>query len=308
MSFGSMFDWIAIGFLAAAFLYRLIALQFTAFQEKQAFEFWQRVGLPMGTEQINRSIRKRLRRSSMAALLGGLAGGLAAGTAMFLLPTPGFSYAFMILLALPAVFVGVTSFDVAFTLRESLFGQKSDSPRMARAVAVSMSDYLSPWRLRVAPIIVFLTALVMAARLLLGQAGVTELEGALHWPSLAILIAALIVVVACMLVGRKVLEQPQTVANTLELAWDDAFRADTLRKLALFATVMAWLAFTATALEFLEALDPMRLGTAIGQSLGMVVYIAVIPMFTYGRSNSYFRYRLWPKILSDTEATTIGEH
>lgn len=36
-------------------------------------------------------------------------------------------------------------------------------------------------------------------------------------------------------------------------------------------------------------------------------FLSVLMMFIYGSSHSYFRYRLWPKILADTEATMSGE-
>src|SRR6185312_17105415 len=103
-----------------------------------AFTFWQRVGLPVGSEQIHRTLVGRLRRSANAALLGGLAGALAAAGWYVAAGISGLPFTFVWLVALPVILVGVTAFDVAVAVRDSLFGRAPDSPRVARAQAVTL--------------------------------------------------------------------------------------------------------------------------------------------------------------------------
>ncbi|AIY00168.1 hypothetical protein ART_0569 [Arthrobacter sp. PAMC 25486] len=297
MPFESVLDWIAIGFLVAVFSYRLITVQTARYQQQQVFMFAQRVGLPIGTERINNSLRRRLFRSSNAALLGGLAGGLVAVGVHTFLRTNGLPFTFMWSIAIPAVFVGVTTFDVALTLRDSLFGRQPDTPRMARLEAVTLADYTSPTRLRAAPVLMALAAGLGVAGVVLGAIGVIDVDSLLRGPALLILVAAAVVFGICTVMARKILQLPQPAADTLELAWDDAIKADVIRKLGLLASVMAWLAVSGIGMGILDGLDatvPTTTGNALGQAISMCGYFAILFTFSYGRSFNWFRQRLWP--------------
>ncbi len=60
MPFDSLITWIAWGFLAVVSAGRLVAAQTAKFLAKQVFQFWQRVGLPMGSNHVNDTLRRRL--------------------------------------------------------------------------------------------------------------------------------------------------------------------------------------------------------------------------------------------------------
>lgn len=309
MSLDSGIALFTIGFLAVVFLIRLAAIQTARHQSRQVFQFWQRVGLPMGTERVNETLKRRLRRSANAALLGGLAGALLAAAVLVLLPEPLLSFNFTWLVALPAILIGTTLFDVALTLRDSLFGPRPDEPRMARAMAVSAADYMSPWRLKAAPSLLLLAGLLAVAGLLLGWLGRIDLPAFLRSPALVSLVVAIVVQALCAAVGRRLLAQPQPVAEALELAWDDAIRADTFRKLGLLATVVAWLSFSAVALGVLAGTggggnDSMP--TVVSQVLGMWGYFAILLAFNYGGACNYFRHRLWAGLTHAVPSVTSG--
>ncbi|MDD0857993.1 hypothetical protein NHF46_09895 [Arthrobacter alpinus] len=297
MSFELTFTWIAFGILAVAVAVRAIIVQTTKSQQHQVFLFWQRVGLPMGSQRVNDSLRRRLHRSTNATLLGGVAGGMLAVGIYVFTHTSGLPFNFMWLVALPAVIIGATVLDVALTVRDSLFGRQPDAPRMARLEAVGLRNYMSPKRLYAAPLLLVLAAALAVTGLVLGATGAIDSGAFLRGPALPFLLAAAVVLGLCVVMARKILEQPQPAADTLELAWDDAIRADVLRKLGVLASVMAWLAVSAAGLGILDGLGATaaaNMGTALGQMLSTWGYFAVILTYTHGSSLSWFRQRLWP--------------
>ena len=306
----SAFLWITTGVILLIIVGNLLAVQSKRVQRKQVFTFWQRVGLPMATDEINASVSRRLHRSVTASMLGALAGALVASCILFLTPEPDFSFSYSLLVVLPAVLIGMNVFDVSLALRDSVFTKQPDAPRLARAMAISPADYLSPWRVRMAPLLIVLACLIFAGALVLGAMEAISLSAFLGSMALPTLSVALISVLGAALVSPKIMQTPQPVSSSLELAWDDATRADTFRKLHLLTASVAWLALASGALGVADAMDPSPALTA-GLSLGQLIiswgFLAILLMFTYGSAHSYFRYRLWPSILVDVDATTSSE-
>lgn len=303
MTMPTTFTWIVTGLFGAMLVAGLIVGQTKRFQEKQVLTFWQRVGLPMGTEQINQAVRRRLHRSGTAAAIGGLAGFLVSLVVLLFTPNPSYSFGHTWLVVLPAVVIGMTVFDVALSLRDCLFVQRPNGPRMARLASVSTGDYMSPWRLRAAPSLLVLGIILAAAGPVLGVAGVIELQNFLGSNALVFLVLAVVVLAGCRAVVPRILLHSQPVTDTLELAWDDAIRADTFRKLGLLATIMAWLSVSAIGLAIVDgvfATRPDELTPAIWQVSAMWGYFTIPLLFGYGKSYSYFRHRLWP------EFTAVG--
>ncbi len=297
MSFNAALNWIVIGLISAAFVTRLTMVQTHRCQAKMAFTFWQRVGLPMGNARIHAILVRRLRRSANAALLGGLAGALAATIWYVAAGVSGLPFAFVWLVAMPAILVGVTAFDVAVAVGDSLFGRASDAPRIARLERVALSDYLSPVRLWAGPVLLGLSAVLVVAGLTMGGSLNAGMVGFVQGPALPLLAAAAIGVVLCAVTARKILEQPQRAGSRLELAWDDAIRSDALRKLGLLASVMAWLAVSAAVLSILAGIDataPGTTGNSIAEWVSVWGYYVIYCLYLYGRSYTWFRMRLWP--------------
>ncbi|MBP2414493.1 uncharacterized membrane protein YuzA (DUF378 family) [Arthrobacter stackebrandtii] len=297
MNFDTALNWTAIGLLAVAFTARLVMVQTHRHQEKMVFTFSQRVGLPVGSEQIHATLVRRLRSSANAALLGGMAGALAASGWYVAAGISGLPLTFVWLVAMPAILVGVTAFDVALAVRDSLFGRQADGLRIARLEVVGRGDYLSPVRLWTAPVLLGLAAALVVADLVLGGSLEGGAAGFVRGAVLPLLVAAAILVVLCAVVAGKILERPQRAANKLELAWDDAARADALRKLGLLASVVAWLAASGAVLSMLNGIDAARPGTtgnSVGEWVSVWGYYVIVFLYSYGGAYTWFRRRLWP--------------
>lgn len=293
--------------LAAALVLNIgyiILAQTDRFQNKQVFQFWQRVGLPMGTEQIAVSVRRRLRRSVAAALAGVFAGLLVAAGILFFTEV-GDSAMFSWLVLLPAALIGMTFFDVGMSLRDTLFRQPSDTPRVARAEAISLRDYISPWRLRAVPGLLLLAIILNVVGLVMGSKGVIRTSVFLQSWSLLILLVAVLVLISVTAVAQRILRQTQPAADVLELAWDDAIRADTFRKLGLLGVTVSWLAVAAAGTGILAGFDAANAGNGIS-GLGVLLfswgYAATIFIFNYGGAQNYFRHRLWPNLTAASVA------
>ena len=201
--------------------------------------------------------------------------------------------------------------DVGFSLRESLFRQGKDSPRLARSRVTSLRDYLSPWRLRLAPAFSLIAAVLCAVGMLLGLLGLIDVATFIRSPALPLLAVALLVFFVGMAAERRVLGHPQPATDTLELAWDDAFKADTFRVLRVFATIVAWLAVAAAGIGMLQGLDAITgtsWSTGVGPQLFIWGYLATLSSFSFGRAKTYFRHHLWPDLAEVNVGNTTGSN
>lgn len=295
----SSVDRFAVGFAVLVAVAEFIFVHSRRYQHKQVFMFWQQVGLPMGTDQIQESLRVRLRRSHKASFYGGLTGGLVAAWQLVMTPNASLSFSFVMLTVFPAVLIGATLFDVAAMMKDAVAAPRRDVPRLARAQAVSVTDYISSWRFWSAPAITLLAVVLGVAGLVMGTVGVIDLGNLLQGAALPFLFIAVIVQVACWTALQKIMQKPQTVSSTLELAWDDAVRAHTVLKVGMLATVMAWLAFSAMGLAVLEGMGVATPGSTaliIAQTTPMLGCSGIFMVFRYGSSFNYFRHHLWPEI------------
>lgn len=306
MDFDNVLTWAIAAILGAIVAGNLVATQTRRFQEKQVLTFWQKVGLPMGTERINASVTRRLRRSSTASALGAVAGYLLSLGILLMSPTPAFSVAYIWVVALPAILIGTTIFDVALAMRDTLFTQRGGTPRMARATAVFLRDYITPWKLYTPLVLLGLAAILVAIAAALGGAGASAMDASLAGTSLPALATAVLVLLGCVFAGRKIIGQPQPVSDALELAWDDALRADTVRKTGLLATAMSWLALATAASALVVAVDVSLTSTMWFTNVQILLswgFIAITLVFSYGSSFTWFRRRLWPALLPSNAGT-----
>lgn len=205
----------------------------------QADEFSRRVRLPYGSAAIRRSVVRRVRVSRLTTAITMLA------TALLLTPvllTPLSTSPVLMIVVLVPILAAIGVASAIINVRERLFHPAPDAPRIARARAMRTSDYLDPlrrllpWALATASAIALLALVVAWVR---HPAGV---DGAFARAAVFAAVVSVAVFIALPLVERSMLAQPQPASDTLELAWDDAFRATALGSLRLAAAMCAWLA------------------------------------------------------------------
>jgi hypothetical protein len=194
-----------------------------------------------------------------------------------------------------------------------------DAPRVARARATSLRDYLTPGELltiRLAPVAAL--ASVVAATVLLAVLSPGRTSGAGAGPSTVAWVAAaatLLVWAASELVARRVLLRPQHAASQLELAWDDICRADALRGLFANAVIMAVVtSITALFAVGMTVTDPqvrhgaMDLTLVLGLVMLAVSTAAILGMLVPGfvAHTGPYRQRVLRRLWAGSELTGAG--
>ncbi|TFC21806.1 hypothetical protein [Cryobacterium glucosi] len=299
MSSDSVFVWICVAAGWLMILGSLLFAQTRKAQDRRFLQFWQNTGLPMGTERMALTVRRRIRISGTGVLVGFLAGLLAA-TVILLLRPELVSPPFVWLIALPATLIGASTFDLGLTLRESRILPLTDDPRPARSPAVVLADYVSPGRLRAAPLLVILAAVLAGGALWLGLVGMLTPDVFLQSAALPVLAVAGVNLIVGRFAARRMLRQTPSAGTDLERAWDDAFRAESLRSASMFQTIIAWLAVGAVSLGFLNSWGAAS-GTAWSAGLESQLftwgYLATIIWFGHSSATGYSRGRLWPNIV-----------
>jgi len=215
----------------------LIVLRTDSWGVTRIQQMSMRARLPIPTWDMWHSIRHRARallRANMWGMLGGIVviGGLFVWTPLGAVPSAMWIFTLTLFLVL-----GIASTIV--TVRERLFPPAPAAPRIARATALRVRDYLPSWATHLP------TWLLVAAVVTCAALGAATLGGALAPTTFvvaAILLAfSLLVSAVCRLAERRVLARPQPASDTLELAWDDLFRVGTFAPLRMVAAMAAWL-------------------------------------------------------------------
>jgi hypothetical protein len=308
MEFALALNWLIIGVFVSLFVVMLFLLQTGRYQQKLVLSFRQTVGLPLNTDDMALAIWRRIKSRNSAMFGGALVGLLLSALVLFFNPSLG-STSFPWLVAIPALLTGMTALDVGVALRYSLFRRRDDAPRLARATATALSDYVSPWRLRLAPWFVLAAVVLYAIGAFLGSIGSIDREAFSRSAALPLLAVAVLVLGLGMAAERKILQQTQPVADELELAWDDAFRAITFLALRGLETIVAWLAVGAIGLGMLEGLDATTgasWGTGLGSQLFLWGFLTSTAIFSLGRARTHFRHRLWPNLVAPNSAGLDG--
>lgn len=196
-----------------------------------------RARLPIPTWDMWRSIRRRSRALLRASMWGMLAGIVVIG-GLFVWTPLGSSPAAMWIFTLTLVLtLGIASTVV--TVRERLFSPAPNAPRIARARALRVHDYLPAWAARLPACLLVAAVLACAGLVATTTAGATA-PGTLVVATVLLAFAAL-TAIAGRVAEHRVLAQPQPASDTLELAWDDLFRVGTFAPLRMVAAMAAWL-------------------------------------------------------------------
>lgn len=195
-----------------------------------------RAKLPLPASGSERSIRARVRRllrANMWTLLVALG---VAGVVLVATPAGG-SYSFLWLVAL-TILLGLFVTSAVVAVRERLFDPAPTAVRVARVGALRVEDYIGVWRTRVPLVILAAGAALLIIIMTLTVVGAVDTVH-LGWAITATGVSAA-AVLAAVWAERRVRAQPQPATDTVELAWDDVFRADALRTVRMGAAMAAW--------------------------------------------------------------------
>lgn len=305
MPFELSLVWGIHAILALFIIGALIALSRSNYRRKLAFRFSQTIELPLVTDAIATATEGRILQRTVAMMAGGLVGPLASAVVIYLNPATA-SASTIWLVTLPLMLTGMCAGAAFVALRESLFHRHPDAVRVARPVTVTIHDYVSPRRLRTPPVLLLAAVGLCLAGLALSLTGLIDGATFIRSAALPTLAAALVVTIVGGLLARRVLHQPQPASSELELAWDDAFRADTFRALWMFGSIIAWLAVAVAGLGMLQGLDAIAgttWSTGLGSQLFTWGFLAILFSFSFGRAQSYFRFALWPELILESPET-----
>ncbi len=261
------------------------------------------VGLPLTAEVVG-PVVARIRRRQRGMLAGGLTG-IVLGTLVAILAGSAGTWGGALVMMLAGTGLGLGS---AWAIAVHRPAATAERPVVARTRATRLADYLTGgerFGLWVAPVALLVGA--GAGALLLGQ-----LPAAVRGERtvLGLVGTALILVTwgTTVLVLRRVLAAPARSGSDLELAWDDAERADGLRQLAVLAVATAaimlglWLVLIGEALTgtgfYRDDLGTTYAITGISLAvfLPLIALVAAGPMSAWmsGRRRGYEQRRLWP--------------
>lgn len=293
--------------LALFTLGALFALSRPGYRRALMHRFSHAIELPLVTDEIAAAAERRILHRTAAMMAGGLVGILASASVVCLDPASA-SAPTIWLVTLPLTICGMCAGAAFVTLRESLFRRHPDAVRVARAVTVTLHDYISPRRLRMPSALLLAAAGLSLAGSVLGLTGLIDASAFVLSAALPMLAVALVVTIVGALLARRVLDQSQPAGSELELAWDDAFRADTLRALWMLGSIIAWLAVAAAGLGILQGLDAIA-GTTWSIGLGSQLFtwgfLVILLSFGFGGAQSHFRFVLWPDLsLESAEAAS----
>lgn len=272
-------------------------------QRTKLADYAQRVGLSL-PEHLVSPVVQRLRRRQRGIMTGGITG-IVVSTIVYLIffdHDNGAVAALVILLTT----MGVT-FGGTWAIAAHRPAEHTDQPVVARMRSVTLNDYLTRgertgfW---LTPVVIILGAI--AAILLLAPLPNTES----YVPILSIGLAggALVTWGIAVFSVHKVLAAPARSNSELELAWDDAERADGLRQVANLAVAVAslsllfWLIFIGQALvadQFYQTHQGLAATVTIwslvvfGVLLVAVAIGPVLAWITKSRAG-YEQRQLWP--------------
>lgn len=232
-----------MAFMAIGFVILLVVLTVMtgrASSYRRADAMSRRLKLPYGTSATRDVIAARTRQVTTWALAAALVGLCAA---LPLLATPlGNEPYFLVLAVVPCILLPTAAVHVVLNLRERLFHPAPHVPRIARLTRMRPDDYLGPVRVRVPWVLATLLVVTAIAVVAASRAAAERLSPTTVAAFTVVTAIALTLQAVRPILDRLVLDRPQPAADTLELAWDDAFRTETLSSLALATCQLTGLA------------------------------------------------------------------
>lgn len=173
-------------------------------------------------------------------------------------------------------------------------------PRLARATVPAHGDYVPRIERGGAWVMAVVSPLVAGGLVALDASGAVEMGELPGVLVAAAVVAPALAVLADELAARWLLNRRQVAGTTLQLAWDDALRARTLRDTVTVAIVTgAWapLVLVGVVAERLEGGWPANPAVGVVNGVALVLMgglLAAVVASAVLRPEGHFRRRLWP--------------
>ena len=272
-------------------------------QSSKLAQYADHVGLPL-PEGVVTPVVERLRRRQRGMMIGGITG-IVLATMIYILffeNNDGTAPALVIFLTAAG-----TAFGGAWAIARHKPSGKTQQPVVARMRSVSLSDYLA----RGERIGFWMAPTVIAAGAIAGLALLATLPHVVPHASglgVGLAVAGMLTWCVAYLALRKVLAAPARSSSELELAWDDAERADGLRQVVNLSVALTclsllfWLIFVGQTIllgEFYRH-DVRLAGIMTGASLaiygGLIIAVSAGPVVSWitGARKGYEQRQLWP--------------
>ncbi|MCL3861416.1 hypothetical protein [Actinotalea sp. K2] len=259
------------------------------------------------------AVTRRLARRERAGAIGvivavwSVAAWLYVGTDLF----ERITYAPFLVVA--AVFAGHATGNGVVAWRESTRPTASAGPRIARASTPTHADYVPGYERWSTWVLAGASALLAAAAALVDRTGLLDLG---EVPAGLLVLCGVVpaaVVVVDELLAHRLVQQRQVATTSLELAWDDALRARTLRDLttlSLFVGAAGPVVLSGVISDGLEGGWPAN--PAVGVTLAVLPIIlvagAVMTVVSLvSNPQRHFRQRLWPAPVPADQAAQAGQ-
>lgn len=187
--------------------------------------------------------------------------------------------------------------------------------RLARATTPTHADYVAGHERVGAWVLAAVSALIAVGLVAADRTGVLELRP-LPW---ALVVVAVVVpplaIAADELAAARLLRRRQAAATLVELAWDDAMRARTLRDMAtvpLVASAYAPLLLLTGIANQLEGGWPANAAIGVANGLLLLLLVGLLGMAVLSAAlgpQRHFRRRLWPQAEAHpTSAPAVATH
>ncbi len=268
----------------------LIATARPGWGEHLTYRASVRARLPISSERMAQVLAARTRKIVRANMWGMLAA-MAVVASMFVLVPLGVDPNLIWVLALAVLLGTMVLSEVVLTLRERVFAPAPTEPRVARADALTVGDYLDPVR-RFTPLFLFVGTVIIWIAI-----AVVAVPSRLEPSAIGLLMLVSVIAIVGMAAGRRaearVLDQPQPASSSLGLAWDDLVRADALGTLRMAQSVLLWLPIGMTLPAIFEAFAPASPG--LSTTIAMLPWIGIpVIQLTYNVTSGRLPRRLQP--------------
>lgn len=286
--------------LAIVFSFTPLSSSKPANRARELDKYARRLGVAVPVDSSDRIIARLIRRER-ALLAGGLTGIVLAVIAALLLPA-GFDAAYVPVLVFAGLGVG-SAIGAALASSTSALSILV-GPRVARPTTPVYADYVPPlerWSGRLLPALALFAVLAAWVAFSVGALGDARLTAGYIFTSAGawLAYAAVVGLMVCALLSRRILDRGQPSASATELAWDDGLRSQALRDLQAVPVTLGFVSLLSTFFDIGSLSDYAGGGaTAALVGLGLLAVLlaggtTLLIVDIASRPQQHYWRRLW---------------